>query len=221
MQQKQDGGHNRKQFQVDRVAFFSDAVIAIAITLLVLEIKIPPIDKNATFSEIVSKYGESFFLHGLALLICFISIGNLWIKHHDLYEHIVNYSKALIKSNLYFLLSIVLLPVSISFLFGEESPMWLKLFTYFINLALCNFTYFCMLRVVYHSKHNFSALRDVALIKKSKISTLLATLAFASAAVLAMFKFEWFYAPFFVFPAARVAARIIKSRGKKSDTAAA
>jgi uncharacterized membrane protein len=38
--------HSRTQFQIDRIAFFSDAVIAIALTLMILEIKIPELKRH-------------------------------------------------------------------------------------------------------------------------------------------------------------------------------
>ncbi|HWB24651.1 MAG TPA: TMEM175 family protein [Chitinophagaceae bacterium] len=210
--------HNRKQFQVDRVAFFSDAVIAIAITLMVLEIKIPPIEAGISLNDLIAKYAATFLLHSTALFICFVTIGNLWIKHHDLYEHIVDYNKALIKSNLYFLLSIVLLPISISFLFEQQSPVWLKLFTYFLNLAICNLTYFLMLRVVFHDKYNFSVLKDEKLIVKNKRSTLIATVAFTATALLALLKISWFYVPLFTFVVVRIINRRIIYREKNNKS---
>jgi uncharacterized membrane protein len=73
--------HRRTQSQIDRIAFFSDAVIAIAITLMILEIKIPPPGKNSTYNEILSKYGANLILHLVALLISYITIGNLWMRH--------------------------------------------------------------------------------------------------------------------------------------------
>ena len=63
--------HSRTQFQIDRIAFFSDAVIAIALTLMILEVKIPELGKKATFPEIIHLYGGSMLLHGLGLFVAF------------------------------------------------------------------------------------------------------------------------------------------------------
>lgn len=227
MQPKHEGGHSRKQFQIDRLAFFSDAVIAIAITLMVLEIKIPPIP-NKPWAALFKEFGPAAILHASALLICFGIIGNLWIKHHALFEHVIDYNKALIKRNLYFLLGIVILPVTVSFLFSEGSPMQVKLVFYFLNLSFINFTYYFMLRVIHHRRNNFSALDNRELILKDKRSTILGGVVFFVVAVLVTQNKEWFYLPFFVFPLWRLVQRGQKaykkfktSRAEKQERLAA
>ena len=152
MQPTGETKHNRTQFQIDRVAFFSDAVIAIAITLMVLEIKIPELGKNITFSQILKQYAESLVLHALALLIGFMTIGNLWMRHHELFEHITNYNKTLVKFNLYFLFTVTLLPITISFLFTANQPHQLQMVFYFLNLFLCSLSYSLILVVIFHKK---------------------------------------------------------------------
>ena len=83
--------HTRTQFQIDRLAFFSDAVIAIAITILVLEIKIPEVGSNISWTQIKIQYGNKLLMQLIPLFVCFITIGNLWLRHHELFEHIINY----------------------------------------------------------------------------------------------------------------------------------
>lgn len=208
----------RTQFQIDRIAFFSDAVIAIAITLMILEIKIPPLGRDATSKEILTKYGGSMILHLLALFICFLTIGNLWIRHHELYEHIVNYNKKLIRANLFFLLSIIMLPVSISFLFEPDNPVQLQMMVFFINLSLCNLTYYIMLRVIFSSKNRFSSVSGDEIVKKNKRIALRVTLMFLLVIFLIGLGVSWFYFPFIIWP---IAARIVEKIGdarKKNKT---
>ncbi len=208
--------HLRTQFQIDRIAFFSDAVIAIAITLMILEVKIPPLGANTSFKEIIDKYGGSFLVHFGALFICFISVGNLWIRHHELYEHIIKYNKSLIKANLYFLLTIMLLPISISFLFTNDNPLQLKMILFFVNLCLCNFTYFIMLRIIFHSRNNFYAVKMDEHTKRNMLLSLYITITFAVVSVLVAFNIKWFYMPFILWWVARRAWFIVlKIRNKK------
>lgn len=207
--------HKRTQFQIDRIAFFSDAVIAIAITLMVLEIKIPPVGIHSSVNEIISKYGNSFLIHLAALFICFMSIGNLWIRHHELYEHIINYNTRLIKVNLYFLLTIMLLPISISFAFTDDNPIQLKMILFFGNLCLCNFSYYIMLHVIFHPKNNFSAISMDEKLAKNKMESLGITITFALVCIFIALQVKWFYAPFIFWWVIRRSIALVKWRRKR------
>jgi TMEM175 potassium channel family protein len=188
--------HTRIQFQVDRIAFFSDAVIAIAITLTVLEIKIPSLGDHITLREIVAKYATAFELHMLALFLCYFTIGNLWMRHHQLFEHIINYSKRLVRINLYFLLSVILLPISISFMFSQDNPVQLKLLLLFFNLGICNILYYIMTRMVYHEDHDFSAIKADVRTRKKSIDILVISIIYLLAALLVALNVNWYYIPF-------------------------
>ena len=74
MKAHREGEHNRTQFQIDRIAFFSDAVIAIALTLMILEIKIPEMGKDISLQMILKTYGWGMILH--------ISRITGWISDH-------------------------------------------------------------------------------------------------------------------------------------------
>ena len=196
--------HSRSQFQIERIAFFSDAVIAIALTLMILEMKIPELGEHTSIKQIIDKYEKPFLLHGLALFLGFSSIGNLWMQHHKLFEHIIKYNDRLIKINLYFLFTVMLLPISISFLFADNEPPYLKFLFYFSNLFLCNFSYTLMLFVIYSKKNNFSSLKNEEEINIIKRRSLLVSLAFFVAVVLLLFQTGWWYFVFFIFPAIRL-----------------
>ena len=217
MQDHKETAHTRTQFQIDRIAFFSDAVIAIGLTLMVLEIKIPELGKTITFKEMIKAYGFSMLLHTLALLMGFLTIGNLWIRHHALFEHVINYNERLIRTNLFFLLTIMLLPISISFLFASNEPQHLQLTFYFINLFLCSFTYSLMLLVIFHKKNNFYSIKDDDKIKKLKNNSYAGSLAFLIVTVLVLMNISWFYLGFFIIPIVNI---ISKRRSKALKKAA-
>lgn len=109
--------HNelKKEFQLERLILFSDAVFAIAITLLVIEIKVPLIPKSeVTDHRVLEQLGElipKFF----GFIISFLIIGNYWIVHHRLFGFVMNYDARLLRLNLLFLFSIALMPFSTGF----------------------------------------------------------------------------------------------------------
>lgn len=93
----------------DRLVAFTDAVVAIAITLLVL----PLVDLVAegtrahlTPQQVV---GDNFW-QLFSFVLSFVVIARLWLGHHSLFEMIRSYNRPLVLLNLLWLLSIVLLP---------------------------------------------------------------------------------------------------------------
>jgi uncharacterized membrane protein len=207
--------HLRTQFQIDRIAFFSDAVIAISITLLVLEIKIPPIGKNITWAEITNLYGKNIFQHLIALYICFVTVGSLWVSHHGLFEFIRGYNKRLIKINLYFLFSVMLLPLSISFNLEENNPPALKMFILIFNVFLCYLFFYYMLFIIGHKKNCFHSFSSEAKIISLKRITMLTTITLLLVALVSLVALKWFYLPFSILIIDRIKTRYKEYRSKK------
>jgi uncharacterized membrane protein len=99
---------------LDRLVFFSDATVAIAITLLIL----PSVDFAADIAKDGS-LGSFFGDHAetlIAFLISFAVIANLWFVHHQLFELIADYTLGLGWLNMLWLVSIVAIPFSTSVL---------------------------------------------------------------------------------------------------------
>jgi uncharacterized membrane protein len=201
MPQHPEPTHSRIQFQIDRIAFFSDAVIAIAMTLMILEIKIPELGSHTSIRQIVDKYENQFIFHSIALFVGFSSIGNIWMQHHKLFEHIIKYNERLIRINLYFLFTVMLLPISISFLFTGNEPPYLKFLFYFTNLFLCNASYSLMLLLIFSPKNNFSSLKNEMEISIIKRRSFMVSGVFFIAVVLLLFRVDLWYSAFFIFPA--------------------
>lgn len=88
-----------------RLEAFSDAVIAIAITLLVLEIKVPHSATSSLVSELLSLW-PSYLAYGIS----FIVIGAIWINHHAMFKHIVRADEMLLLLNTLQLMFIAFLP---------------------------------------------------------------------------------------------------------------
>jgi predicted transposase YbfD/YdcC len=92
---------------VERVAFFSDAVFAIAITLLVIEITVPEGDlTGAQLTHELGRLGPKFFSFGLSFWV----IGRFWIGHHLTFQYLRRWDLPMLWINLFWLACIVILP---------------------------------------------------------------------------------------------------------------
>lgn len=89
--------------ETDRLEFFSDAVIAIAATLLAVELRPPNVDTTDEMSLVaaLSREWPSFFAFGLS----FIFIGIAWAAHHDMFNYIQRTNHILLIINLFFCLA--------------------------------------------------------------------------------------------------------------------
>jgi len=135
--------NDKKMFQIERIAFFSDAVFAIAITLLIIEIKAPVYDMATTFSQSINE-----FLHlipeFIAVLISFALIAMHWRRSHQVFGIIEDYDGKIIVLNLMVLATIIFLPFSTSFIaknyarFWQE-PLTLPFVVYSFNNFACAF----------------------------------------------------------------------------------
>jgi uncharacterized membrane protein len=93
--------------EYDRVLFFSDAVFAIAITLLVVDIRVPDLPSGLIDAGQQLRASESrIFGFGLSFAV----IGLFWLSHHTIFRHITAIDRVLILINLLFLGTIAFLP---------------------------------------------------------------------------------------------------------------
>lgn len=90
--------------ETNRLEAFSDGVFAIAITLLVLEIKVPPLG-TALGAELLQLWPSY-----LAYIVSFLVIGAIWINHHAMFQHIVRVDRILLLLNVLYLMLIAFLP---------------------------------------------------------------------------------------------------------------
>lgn len=116
MKQHTEDKHPKQDFQVERIAFFSDAVYAIALTLLVIEFRPPHIEKGDTAPIIWQRVVEMKYLFG-SVVFSFILIVNYWMRHHSLFKHIHNYNKDIIIANMMTLFPIIFFSFSTAFFY--------------------------------------------------------------------------------------------------------
>ena len=121
-----------------RIEAFSDGVFAIAITLLILEIKIPV--GNGDLANQLLRQWPSY----IAFVISFLSIGIMWINHHRLFNHIKRSDNVLMVLNLLLLPGVTSVPFPTAVLAqnlgrsGQRAAMILYNGTYFVIAIFFN-----------------------------------------------------------------------------------
>lgn len=99
----------RTERGLERLIFFSDAVVAIAITLIAL----PLVDSAREVArESVSKFLSDNTYALVAAAISFAVISAFWREHHRLFERATGYTPLLLRVNGFWLVGIVALPIA-------------------------------------------------------------------------------------------------------------
>lgn len=125
-----------KEFELERVMLFSDAVFAIAITLLVIDIKWPELPERLAGVKWDRALGPTIFSFA-GLVLSFLSIGHFWSQHLRLFKLLIKYDQGLIARNLLFLFFIVTFPFTASGLLGHiREGFLLPLYVYLGNVVL-------------------------------------------------------------------------------------
>jgi uncharacterized membrane protein len=184
---------NRTLFQIERLAFFSDAVIAIAITLLTLEVKIPDF-KIAPSPEEKGEIITGF----IAVAVCFLTIGDLWMKHHKLFEHVSQINDLAIRMNLAFLLGIIILPLNTSLLYRNAGDM--RIVAFFSNLFCCSLLFYILIRVVTGKGHHFTSELSKTTVIKLKRRSLINSIIFLLVCCIGFINADYYFLPFVIYP---------------------
>ena len=88
-----------------RVDAFSDGVFAVVITVLVLELRLPPFEPGRLFDALLHEW-TTF----VAFLVSFVYVGIVWMNHHALFMRVHYVDRGLLWINLSILLTSALLP---------------------------------------------------------------------------------------------------------------
>ncbi|MER7178064.1 TMEM175 family protein [Streptomyces hyaluromycini] len=131
---EEDPGPGGRPASPERLIYFSDAVVAIAITLLALELPVPT-------GEV---HGNSGVLHFLrehlaeytAFLVSFWAVAIHWMIHQRLFRYATGLSGGAIRWNLLWLLAIVLMPFTTKLLTSEADAYQVQLIVYAANQVL-------------------------------------------------------------------------------------
>jgi len=109
---------------VERIFGISDCVIAVAFTLILVNIPLPP-------SGLSESQLKSFFAHNILsnipfYLISYIVVASSWISHYRIFTYLKRSSSLFILLNVLFLASIVFLPIPVAFFYnyGNQAASW-------------------------------------------------------------------------------------------------
>jgi uncharacterized membrane protein len=117
MTDEQDTEAGLTIISAERLNFFSDAVVAIAITLLALELPVPDASGNVDFWRRFADHSDDY----IAFLISFAVIGTHWQLHHRVFSHLARLGGRLARWNLLWLLMIVLTPFATKVIVGDNA----------------------------------------------------------------------------------------------------
>ena len=124
-----------------RLEAFSDAVIAIIITIMVLELRPPEGSGFDGLRPLVPK--------ALAYLLSFVLIAIYWNNHHHLFKLVERIDGAVMWSNMALLFSLSLVPFATAW-FGENPGSFAPVVIYIAVQLACATSYYVMTRAVLH-----------------------------------------------------------------------
>jgi len=216
--QHHDIFESRKQFQLERIILFSDAVFAIAITLLIIEIKIPHFEGHATQQQIGHALLEKL-PDFIGFIISFAVIGQFWTNHHRMFGYITDYTPGLMWLNLLMLFWIVLMPFS-NALIMEYGNLDIVYLWYSLNLTLISLSLYFIWRYVGKHKKLCYMSGDDLFMKFAKRRSVIVTLIFLSGGLLTLLPWLWVkwtarFVYLLIFPAIKILSKQYQTEIKK------
>jgi uncharacterized membrane protein len=134
----------------ERLLTLTDGVVAIALTLLVLQFKVPTLAKGVDPNSPHALY-VALRLSGslVSYVVSFYVIGQFWLAHHRVFRYISGHSESLAWWNFGFLFTITLFPFT-SALLGSYSDNALAVIAFSVNLLLASISTTLVLGVAKH-----------------------------------------------------------------------
>ncbi len=122
-----------------RLEAFSDGVLAIILTIMVLEIKVPG---DATFENLIGHYHVF-----LSYILSFIYIGIYWNNHHHMLHSMTRVNGAILWANLHLLFWLSLVPFSTAWM-GEKHFDDFTLIFYGFTLLMSGVAYYILEKTI-------------------------------------------------------------------------
>lgn len=126
---------NEKYMSTNRLEAFYDAIIAIIVTILVLELPQPA----TTSIQSILALKTSYFSYLVSFLVC----TNLWQYHHLIYNHVEHINAKIIWQNIFLLLIVSLIPYLTTFVANNPFSLLAEVL-YGLDFIIVNITLFWM-----------------------------------------------------------------------------
>lgn len=138
---------NKGRWRLDRLAAFSDGVIAIVITLLVLGLEVP--SAHAVPQAELGEYLAASLYPLVGYIVSFVLIGMYWMQHYLIFHFLTHADRPFVVLNLLFLLCLTFLPfpTGLHAVYRDDE---LAVALYGGALALCGFS---LLVLWYYATH--------------------------------------------------------------------
>ncbi len=146
----------QRELELVRIAHFSDAVFAVSIVLLILDIKLPEIPDAVPVADYLT-YLRPMSMQALVFLATFIFMVNFWRRHLQLFRLLHHQDNGLVTRNLFFLFFIITFPFAARAMVHITPHFILPLFIYLCNLAGCLAAMFWMAYYAFQKKPSLTA----------------------------------------------------------------
>jgi len=151
-----------------RLDTFSDAIFAVAMTLLVFSFPISGLPSNLGQAEVQTLL-ESLSPQFETFVISFLVVGAFWAGHHRVFDMIERYDHTLVWLNFFFLLFIVFIPFPTAVLVSSGS-FWLPIAFYASTLACAGFA---LTLVWLYASHNHRLIDTSMPVREIRLQTLM------------------------------------------------
>lgn len=171
-----------RELEVERMIHFSDAVFAISIALLILEVRLP-VFSQAFAAGTLWQVLLPFINELAAFTASFILIGVFWARHVKLCRYLQQYDDGIIASNLLFLFFIVTFPFATSAMASRaNSSFLLPVYIYLGNITCCTAALYWLSYYMFRKKPGLTVSGHVTdkewLYQRSKYSFMVLSLTF-------------------------------------------
>lgn len=175
--------HGGKALQFERLLFFSDAVFAIAITLLVIEIRLPHFTGNDDAA--VGNALLGLIPNYIGFLVSFLVVGRFWVGHHSQFGFIDSIDRTIVWRNLLFLGAIAFMPFPTAVLVEHTgSPVAVIFYGCWLILAgLFNKLLFARVAVVAKAEHGSIGPDQLAQVRGTWMPVIIGSVASGAALV--------------------------------------